>query len=201
MVRAFKRKIGLKDYYDAMVLAYRAALRRKKIDRKFRERLMLAVTEVNGCQACSYAHTWMALRQGFSREEIASLLSGNSERVPPEEARGILFAQHYADSGGRPDPATYGALVEEYGPEASRDILATAQLMQAANMIGIPYSALASRLRGKPYPNSSLAYELGMHFSSLVVLPVSMVHALLRRIAGRENVRFGQAGDRVPHGR
>ena len=189
-MRAFKRKIGLKDYYDAMVLAYRAVLRRKRIDREFAQRLMLAVTEVNGCEACSYAHTLMALRKGFSRDEIEGFLSASAAYLLPEEAQGILFAQHYADSGGRPEREAYQALVREYGTEKSKDIVATVQLMQAANMIGLPFSALVSRLRGRPYPNSSLPYELGMHFSSLVVLPVSFLHGLLRGIGGKANLRF-----------
>jgi AhpD family alkylhydroperoxidase len=189
-VRAFKRKIGLKDYYDSMVLAYRAALCRKRIDRKFAERLMLAVTEVNGCEACSYAHTLVALRKGFRREEIEAFLGASTAYVLPEEARGILFAQHYADSGGRPDREAYRALENAYGTEKSQGIVATVQLMQAANMIGLPLSALLSRLRGRPYPNSSLAYELGMPASSLLVLPLSLLHALLRCIGGKGNLRF-----------
>jgi AhpD family alkylhydroperoxidase len=193
-MRAFKRKIGVGDYYDAMVLAYRSLFRRKRIDRKFQERLMLAVTEVNGCEACSYAHTLVALKKGFSREEIESFLSGSAAYVLPEEAQGILFAQHYADRRGRPDREAYEALVREYGTEGSRDIVATVQTMHAANMIGIPSSALMSRLRGKPYSNSSLLYELGMHLSSLLVLPLSLVHALLRWITGKESIRFAGAG-------
>ena len=32
-------------------------IRKKLVDKDFIERLQLAVTEVNGCVACSYAHT------------------------------------------------------------------------------------------------------------------------------------------------
>lgn len=193
-MKAFKHKLGLKDYYNAMVLAFPSLLRRKKTDRKFRERLMLAVTEVNGCEACSYAHSLMALKKGFSREEIDSFLSGSAAYVHPEEAQGILFAQHYADSRGRPEREVYQVLNREYGTETSKDIVATVQTMHAGNMIGIPYSALMSRLKGKPYLNSSFLYELGMHFSSLVVLPVSLFHTLLRWISGKENIRFAETG-------
>lgn len=184
----------VRDYYDALVLAYRSVLRRKRIDPKFAERLMLAVTEVNGCEACSFAHTLMALKKGFSREEIDSFLSGNAAYVRPEEAQGILFAQHYADTKGRPDRDAYEALVREYGTEKSKDIVAAVQVMMAGNMIGLPFSALMSRLRGRPYPNSSLHHELGMQFSGLVILPLSFVHALLRWIRRKENIRFAAAG-------
>ena len=190
---AFKRKTRVRDYYEAMVLVYRALFRRRRLDPKFAERIMLAVTEVNGCEACSYAHARMALKKGFGREEIESFLSGSAAYVVPEEAQGILFAQHYADSRGRPEREAYDALVETYGLEKSRDILAAVQLMTAGNMVGIPFSALLARLRGKPYLNSSLGYELGMPLSGLVALPASFVHALVRWIAGKENIRFANA--------
>jgi AhpD family alkylhydroperoxidase len=91
---------------------------------------MLAVTEVNGCEACSYAHTLMALRKGFSNEEIAGFLSASDACVVPEEAQGILFAQHYADSRGRPSRAAYEALLQEYGPEKSRAVVAAHALFR-----------------------------------------------------------------------
>ena len=190
----FRHKLGVKDYYNAMVLAYGASLRRKKIDPRFEERIMLAVTEVNGCEVCSYAHTRAALKKGFSREEIDSLLSRSPAYVRGEEAQGILFAQHYADSKGRPDPEAYETVIQEYGPEISRDIVAAIQIVMMGNMIGLPLSALMSRLRGKPYANSTLLYELGMQISTVVVLPLSLFHALLRWVCRRENIRFSAAG-------
>ena len=40
------------------------------LDQAFKERIMLAVTEVNGCAMCSYAHTQMALEAGLSSEDV-----------------------------------------------------------------------------------------------------------------------------------
>ena len=39
-----------------------------------------AVTEVNGCEACSYAHTKFALEEGQSRGKLAILSGGQSIR-------------------------------------------------------------------------------------------------------------------------
>ena len=44
----------------------------------------------------------MALRQGMSNEEISSFLSGGDDFIQPEEAKAIIFAQHFADSKGFP---------------------------------------------------------------------------------------------------
>lgn len=76
--------------------------RKKLVGQDFIERLQLAVTEVNGCAACSYAHTYLALKQGMSKEEINSFLSGDGTFISQDEARAILFAQHFADTRGFP---------------------------------------------------------------------------------------------------
>ena len=72
------------------------------VDAQFIERLMLAVTEVNGCAVCSYAHAKMALQSRFK-----------------------------------------------------------------------------AKVR---YTNSSLFYEIGMSLAPLLLIPVALLHHLLRRI-------------------
>nr|WP_237713710.1 carboxymuconolactone decarboxylase family protein [Rhodococcus sp. P14] len=65
---------------------------------------MLAVTEVNGCGACSYAHTKIALGAGMSSAEIRNILAGVLDDVPDSEVAAVLFAQHYADTRATPRP-------------------------------------------------------------------------------------------------
>ncbi|MDD2279851.1 MAG: carboxymuconolactone decarboxylase family protein, partial [Bacteroidales bacterium] len=92
----YKRKFNLWELYRSMVFAPRAMSKlignkkSKLIDPHFVERLQLAVTEVNGCAACSYQHTQMALSQGMSNEEISSFLSGADNFIRPEEAKAIM---------------------------------------------------------------------------------------------------------------
>ena len=105
---AYKKKYRLVDFYKASILVVRAIVllvrnnKSKVIDKLFIQRIHLAVTEVNGCPVCSYAHTQMALKKGMSNEEISSFLSGNKNFIQPQEAKAIAFAQHYADSKGFP---------------------------------------------------------------------------------------------------
>lgn len=187
----YKRKFTLKETYQIFLHVPGAMARlirnkrTKLLSDQFVERLQLAVTEVNGCPACSYAHAYMALKQGMSNEEIDSFLSGDGRFVRPEEAKAILFAQHYADSGCRPEQAAYDAVVDEYGPEKAAVILAAVQVMTAGNAYGIPYSALYARLKGKPYHNSTLAYELGMQAAMVLFVPVVLVHAGVRGVVGK----------------
>lgn len=197
----FKRKFTLWELYRSFVFAPRAMRkliknnRSKLVDTQFVERLQLAVTEVNGCAACSYQHTQMALEQGMSNEEINSFLSGDSNYTKQEEAKAILFAQHFADSRGYPKKYAYDSIVEEYGEKEASIILSAAQMMIAGNMYGIPFSAFLSRLQGKPYKGSSLFYELGMLTVGVLCLPFALIHGFLRWLIGLPNERFDKSTD------
>ena len=186
----YKRKYGVKDMYHAFTRLPGAAAkmvrnkRKKLIDRDFVERLQLAVTEVNGCAACSYAHAYMALKQGMSHEEISSFLSGDGNFVKKEEALAIVFAQHFADARGYPDRDAYKSIVDEYGRERAEVILSAAQIMIAGNIYGIPFSAFHSRMKGKPYKDSTLVYELGMQAVGLLLLPVALIQGIAVSLAG-----------------
>ena len=155
-----------------------------RCDRQSAERIMLAVTEVNGCELCSYAHTRMALDAGVSDAEVSALLGGVTTGVPDDQLAGIAFAQHYADTRGHPDPAAWTGLVDQYGTTQALCVLRAARMMMWGNALGIPLSSLRARLQGSPDPGSSLAYEIGTPLGSLLVTPVALVHALLRSLRG-----------------
>jgi AhpD family alkylhydroperoxidase len=192
----YKRKFSLREMYKAFVLIPGALAkmignsRKKLVSKELVERLQLAVTEVNGCAACSYAHTYMALKQGMSNEEINSFLSGDGKFINQEEARAIVFAQHIADTRGLPKQDAYRSIIDEYGEEKAKIIFSAAQLMIAGNIYGIPYSAFVSRLKGKPYKDSSLGYELGMHIAGFILLPIALIHGTLRSLLGFSNIRL-----------
>lgn len=197
----YKRKFSILEMYRAFVLIPSAATkmirnkRNKIVDRKFVERLQLAVTEVNGCAACSYAHTQMALKQGMSNDEINSFLSGDGIFINPEEAKAIVFVQHFADTRGFPKKYTYKSIVDEYGEEKAKIIFSAAQIIFAGNIYGIPYSAFQSRLKGKPYKDSSLIYELGMLLMGFIIFPIVLFHGFLRLIFGFSNIRLNEDKD------
>ena len=192
----YKRKFSFLELYLSFLYVPRALAKLRKnkkkeqISQQFIERMQLAVTEVNGCAACSYAHTTMALREGMSNDEISSFLRGSVDYIKLEEAKAIIFAQHFADSRGYPEKEAYEAIIKEYGQDKSRIILSAVQMMITGNMFGIPLSAYQSRRRGKPFKGSTLGYELGMLIGGILVLPIALVHALLRWMLGMSNRRF-----------
>lgn len=195
----YKRKFSLWEMYRAFVLIPEAVARmisnkrKKLVGQDFVERLQLAVTEVNGCAACSYAHTYLALKQGMSNEEVSSFLNGDGSYLKKEEAKAIVFAQHFADTRGFPKKEAYESIIYEYGKEKAKIILAAAQLMHAGNIYGIPYSAFLSRLKGKPYKDSSLIYELGMHIAGFIFLPIALINGLLRTITDFSDIRLDES--------
>src|SRR5690554_843868 len=195
----FKRKFSLWEMYRSFIFIPRAMTKMignsksKLVDNDFVRRLQLAVTEVNGCPACSYKHTKMALQQGMSGEEISSFLSGGDEFIKPEEAKAIMFAQHFADSRGYPKKYAYDAIVKEYGEKEAGIIFSAVQIMIAGNMYGIPFSAFQSRLKGKPFKDSSLFYELGMLITGVLLLPIAIVHGVLRALIGLPNKRIDKS--------
>jgi AhpD family alkylhydroperoxidase len=192
----YKRKYSIWELYRSFVLAPGALSelirnnKTKLVDKRLVKRLQLAVTEVNGCAACSYQHTQMALKEGMSNEEISSFLSGGSEFTKPEEAKAIMFAQHFADTRGFPKKYAYDSIVEEYGKKKASIILSASQIMIAGNMYGIPFSAFLSRLQGKPYKDSTLFYELGMLIFGILCLPIAVIHGFLRGLLGLTNEKF-----------
>lgn len=146
---------------------------------EFQERIMLAVTEVNGCAICSYVHTRMALEAGMSDTEIQTMLAGETADTPPEELPAVLFAQHYADSRGNPTREAWNRIVEVYGVSRARGILGAARAMMIGNAYGIPWSSFVNRFRGKPDARSSLWYEIGVLTIGSLAMPAAAIHALL----------------------
>jgi AhpD family alkylhydroperoxidase len=165
------------------------AKRNLQMDQKFIERMMLAVTEVNNCAICSYAHSKRALESGMTKEEIHKMLKGVMDEVPEEELTAVMFAQHYADTRGRPTKKSWQRIVEIYGLSKSKGILGSIRTIMMGNAYGIPWSSFINRLRGKPDPRSSLKYELRMLLGTLL-FPISFIHALVSLLLNKPIIDF-----------
>jgi len=195
------KKFLVGEAYLIFCKGFRAALHaafskaRKEIDGEFQERIMFAVTEVNGCEVCSYYHTQVALEKGMTEEEIQMLLSGNYETIPTDESTAILFAQHYADTRGFPSEKSWEKLIETYGKAKADQILSYIQIMMMGNVMGIPLSAFKNRLKGNPTENSNLAYELLMMVLPIVFFLVSLVHVLILEIFRIPRIRFSDVSE------
>lgn len=168
------------------------AATQRRVSRAFAERIMLAVTRVNGCRYCSYAHTRMALRAGIDEAELKHLMDGDLESAPADERVALLFAQHYAEQREQIDPLAWQRLVEVYSPDVARDILAHIRMITVANLLGNTFDAWLSRCRGRPAPGNRLVDELGVLFLTTIMAPVSVLIIVLHYVATAFRLRRTQ---------
>lgn len=165
------------------------AKRNNEMSSKFIERLMLTVTEVNGCAICSYAHSKRALESGMTSGEIQNMLRGIMDDVPSDEVAAVMFAQHYAETRGNPTSASWQRIIEIYGMSMAMGILGSIRTIMMGNTYGIPWSSFFNRLRGRADPRSSLLYEVRMMLGTILV-PFSVIHALISGLLRRPVISF-----------
>ncbi len=107
------------------------------ISEAFRERLMLIVTQVNGCRYCSYFHAREALKAGISERELEALMENIvPEGCPPDEYPALLYAQHWAETNGYPDPEIIQKLMDIYGRDVVDAIHMILRMIHMGNLLG-----------------------------------------------------------------
>jgi len=114
----------------------RDVMRGETLTAAFRERLMLAVTTVNGCRYCSYEHTRQALAQGIPAAEIEVLCKGIVDYCPAQEHSALLYAQHWAEMDAAPDPAVRQWVVDVYGSALVAEIEIVLEVIRFGNLAG-----------------------------------------------------------------
>ena len=186
MGQHLKRIYGVKINYRLMddFLSDIGGMKQKKkrVGDPFVKRIMLAVTQVNGCEMCSYFHTKEALKMGMPEHEIRNILGGEFRDAPEEEAAALAFAQHYAETVGRPDAEAWDKLVQIYGQQKAEAILTFIRAIMVGNAQGNIMGAFKSRLKGKPEPNSTFFKEISVLFSTIFIVPFVLVKTGLQKL-------------------
>ena len=141
------------------------------LDEQFQNKILLAVTQVNGCRYCSYLHTKHALESGMSEEEISALLAGEVGDINDDESVALIFAQHYAETQAKPDQESVQRLFDVYGEEKANAIIGIIQGIMFGNIHGISVDLLQSRVKGKSDPDSSFWTEFSTAFGVLLFVP------------------------------
>jgi AhpD family alkylhydroperoxidase len=148
----------------------------RRIRRSFAEKIMLVVTQVNGCRYCDYGHTNMALRSGVRLDEIEKLSLLEFKDFQPEQVPALEFARHYAESSGKPSLEALKRLEDCYGKDTSQDIQNYIRMITLGNLSGNAADAFISRLKGAPAPGSNVLSELVLFvLFSPVILPLLLV--------------------------
>lgn len=113
-----------------------AAMNNGLVDDAFRERLMMAVTSVNGCRYCSYMHSKEALKAGVTAEEIAAMTECEFGTCPDEEQPALLYAQHWAESNAQPEEEPRNRVLDIYGEEKFGTIELMLRMIRMGNLLG-----------------------------------------------------------------
>jgi len=119
------------------------------MDVAFRERLMLAVTQVNECRYCADFHGKLARKSGLSDDEVQQLLEGIADQCPPEEITAILYAREWAEAAGRPDPESRHTLVETYVAAKAAAIEIILRMINVGNLSGNTFDYIRYRISGQ----------------------------------------------------
>lgn len=179
-------------FFNAMraIRCLSASRQNNDVSLEFMERIMLAVTQVNACAICSYAHTKMALEAGMSSEEIQNMLAGVIDDTPPDEVAAVMFAQYYADTRGKPSKDSWERIEAIYGPSKAKGILGAIRIIMLANTYGIAWSSFFNRFKGKPDQRSNLLYEITMLTTSLLFFPIVLIQVLFAALFKMPLIRF-----------
>lgn len=153
----------------------------KNMDKKFRSNIMMAVTNVNGCRACSYYHTSELLKAGATEEEMKYILDGAYDNIESEESIALLFAEHYADTFGHFDEEAFAKVKNEYGLEKSQSILASIKAIMFGNIFGISLGHMWDRMRFKKTKNANFFTDLYVILFTFILLPIFIIINLFRK--------------------
>ena len=115
----------------------REAMRSELLTDAFRERLMMAVTEVNQCSYCRTFHVGQARKAGISPEEITKYLKGTiPEDIPEGQKLAVCYAQHWAESDTEPDPELQEQVIKAYGEKGFQAISIVLRMIWMGNLMG-----------------------------------------------------------------
>lgn len=136
------------------------ALRSPATSPALREKVMLAVTSVNDCRYCDWAHTGLALKNGVDLDELQGLLdTGTFGALDEREAVAVLYGKHFADSVREPGEDADRALASAWNERERAEILAYIHAIYFANLAGNSADAWLARLRGQPVPRGNPVAE------------------------------------------
>jgi AhpD family alkylhydroperoxidase len=138
----FKKRTykSFREFYDDVIFFFRNRKEIRQVYKNFppgfRERLMMVVTQVNGCRYCSWYHKREALKFGISKDEIDLMLGGIINESNQDELNALLYARNWADNNANAIVTDRLNLIRTYGPEKAEQINIILRLIRFGNLSG-----------------------------------------------------------------
>jgi AhpD family alkylhydroperoxidase len=144
------------------------------VDARTRERVILAVTEVNGCRYCAWIH-------GSWADYLGERPDGDDDQRHAEEAL-LLYARACADAGRPLDPEPLRAVLPAEAVDAVR---ATVAQIEVSNLVGNTVDGLLARLtRKRPLDPPRAALEAVTVVAALpLAVPMLAAGAAMRTVS------------------
>ena len=180
----FKEQI-ISIYYGAKgFVLLRFSKKTKLMNKQLKERIMLAITEVNGCEMCSFIHTKLALSSGMSRENIKKILDGDTTSIPIDDAVAVMFGQDYAYSKECPSAESIKRIIDEYGYQKAELIVAASNMITMTNGMGTSMDYFYRRLKFKRNRNSNILIELFNPLFTMLLFPLFVLFFSIKTLLG-----------------
>ena len=129
------------------------------MDDALQTKIMLAVTEVNGCEMCRVFHTQHAKKIGLDEEDI-NAISSEIVITLDDATEAMLFAKRYAENDGVYSDEDWESLIKTYGEKKALGVLGVIRMIMMGNALGIAAGNFWSRLKFKPVKGSKFINEL-----------------------------------------
>jgi AhpD family alkylhydroperoxidase len=124
-----------------------AVYARGRLDGALRERVMVAVSDVNACNGCTFVHTRWALRAGVTPEELDAIGLEDLGRLDRRSRAAVVYAAALAETRFRSSPPAdvAAAVALELTPAEVEAVEAVARMMALANLTASTAEALLGR--------------------------------------------------------
>jgi AhpD family alkylhydroperoxidase len=164
---------------------------KRELDPGFREELMLAVSRLNDCRYCSWAHHEWASIDGISEEELAHIEQMAPAQFDRRKWLALAFVRELVEARFGPVSADLMRKIEaHYTAREIQNIIVVAKVMDASNLGANTFDALRSRLQGTPAQGSRIFDEVLLTAAFGCVLPpVLIVLSLSSKRSIRELTR------------
>ena len=154
-----------------------------RVDKGFREQLMVAVAYQNQAPYCNWTHRSWASVHGVPDEELGKIEELHLEELDPKVATAVAYVRALVSSDWQDAPRDLREQMQEHFTwREIEDVELIARAMDISNRVGNTWDAMLSRLSGEPIEDSDLLSEIFLSSVFLPMLPVGL--SIVSRLTG-----------------
>ena len=175
-----KRTISAVEFigYAARIMSESSSIKaiyEGRVDKGFREQLMVAVAYQNQAPYCNWTHRSWASAHGVTDDELGNIEELHFDELDPRVATAVAYVRALVSSNWQDAPRDLRQQMLEYFTwRELEDIELIARAMDISNRTGNTWDAMLSRLSSEPIEDSDLFSEIFLSSVFLPMLPVGL---------------------------